>query len=95
VFPPLFPLTRTADLTLMTDTVRLAKHIADTTGCSRREAEQLIEGGWVQVDGTVVEEAGFRLGAGQQIEIDPKAKPVSVDPVTILWHKPAIRPCIN
>jgi 23S rRNA pseudouridine2604 synthase len=73
----------------MTDTVRLAKHIADTTGCSRREAEQLIEGGWVRVDGKVVEEAGFRMTPGQQTEIDPNAKPVPVDPVTILWNKPA------
>ena len=73
----------------MTDSVRLAKHIADTKGCSRREAEQLIEGGWVRVDGNVVEEAGFRLAAGQQTEIDPDAKPVPVDPVTIHWDKPA------
>ncbi|WP_420225296.1 RNA pseudouridine synthase [Pigmentiphaga litoralis] len=73
----------------MTDSVRLAKHVAEMAGCSRREAEQLIEGGWVRVDGNVVEEAGFRLAAGQQTDIDPAARPVPVEPVTILWHKPA------
>ena len=35
----------------MTEPVRLAKHVAALVPCSRREAEQYIEGGWVRVDG--------------------------------------------
>ena len=41
--------------------VRLAKRVAELVPCSRREAEQYIEGGWVRVDGSVVEEPQFRV----------------------------------
>jgi 23S rRNA pseudouridine2604 synthase len=71
----------------MTEPVRLAKRIAELRGCSRREAEQLITGGWVRVDGIVVEEPQFRVG-GQTIEIDPLAAPGQAEPVTLLLHKP-------
>ena len=33
---------------------RLSKRVMQLKGCSRREAEQYIEGGWVLVDGQVV-----------------------------------------
>ena len=39
----------------MSDAVRLSKRVAALVPCSRREAEQYIEGGWVQVDGALVE----------------------------------------
>ena len=45
----------------MTEPVRLAKRLAEMLSCSRREAEQYIEGGWVSVDGVVVEEPEFRV----------------------------------
>lgn len=67
---------------------RLAKHVARLKACSRREAEQYIEAGWVRVDGQVVEEPQFKV-LGQKIEIDANAKLGQVDPVTILLHKPA------
>lgn len=67
---------------------RLAKRVARMKTCSRREAEQYIEAGWVRVDGQVVEEPQFKVLA-QQIEIDANAKLGQVDPVTILLHKPA------
>ena len=35
----------------MSEPVRLAKRVVALTRCSRREAEQYIEGGWVTVDG--------------------------------------------
>ena len=70
-------------------TVRLAKRLADTLPCSRREAEMYIEGGWVSVDGQVVEEAGARIGPGQQIELSAQARMEEVPLVTILLHKPA------
>ncbi len=40
----------------MNEPVRLAKRVAALVPCSRSEAEQYIEGGWVRVDGQVVEE---------------------------------------
>jgi 23S rRNA pseudouridine2604 synthase len=71
----------------MTDPVRLAKRVAELRGCSRREAEQYIAGGWVKVDGIVVEEPQFRV-AGQRIDIDPQADLAQAEPVTLLLHKP-------
>jgi 23S rRNA pseudouridine2604 synthase len=38
----------------MTEPVRLAKRLAEMLACSRREAEQYIEGGWVTVDGVTL-----------------------------------------
>ncbi|MDP1567277.1 MAG: rRNA pseudouridine synthase [Polaromonas sp.] len=72
----------------MTEPVRLAKALAQMLNCSRREAEQYIEGGWVRVDGVVVEEPQFRVG-GQKIEIDRDASLLALTPVTLLLHKPA------
>ncbi|MBW8457048.1 MAG: rRNA pseudouridine synthase [Thiobacillus sp.] len=71
----------------MTEPVRLAKRVAELRGCSRREAEQFIAGGWVRVDGVVVEEPQFRV-TDQHIEIDPRADPSQAEPVTLLLHKP-------
>ncbi len=73
----------------MADTIRLAKRVADTTPCSRREAEQYIEGGWVTVDGMVVEEPGHRVSLQQTIVLSSDATLTAIDPVTILFHKPA------
>ena len=71
----------------MTEPVRLAKRVAELRGCSRREAEQFIAGGWVRVDGIVIEEPQFRV-TDQRIEIDPRADPSQAEPVTLLLHKP-------
>ena len=71
----------------MIDPIRLAKRVAELRACSRREAELLITGGWVKVDGIVVEEPQFRV-ADQRIEIDPQADPSQAEPVTLLLHKP-------
>jgi 23S rRNA pseudouridine2604 synthase len=72
----------------MTEPVRLAKALAQMLNCSRREAEQYIEGGWVRVDGVVVEEPQFRV-AGEKIEVDRDASLLALTPVTLLLHKPA------
>ena len=47
---------------------RLAKRVAALVPCSRREAEQYIAGGWVRVDGQVVEEPQFRV-LGQPVTL--------------------------
>jgi len=71
----------------MTDPIRLAKRVAELRACSRREAELFITGGWVRVDGVVVEEPQFRV-ADQRVEIDPQADLSQTEPVTLLLHKP-------
>jgi 23S rRNA pseudouridine2604 synthase len=73
----------------MTDPVRLAKRVAEVFSCSRREAEQYIEGGWVSVDGVVDEEPAHRVSDTQVITLSPDATLGDVKPVTILLHKPA------
>ena len=67
---------------------RLAKRLAEMLGCSRREAEQYIEGGWVTVDGVVVQEPQFRV-LHQTIEVSSDASLLAVTAVTMLLHKPA------
>jgi 23S rRNA pseudouridine2604 synthase len=75
----------------MNEPVRLAKRVATLVPCSRREAELYIEGGWVRVDGVVVEEPQFRV-AEQKVEIDPRASTDPLEPVTFVLHKPAGMP---
>jgi 23S rRNA pseudouridine2604 synthase len=72
----------------MTDAVRLAKRLAEMLPCSRREAEQYIEGGWVTVDGVVVEEPQFRV-LNQTVALAKDASLLALAPVTLLLHKPA------
>jgi 23S rRNA pseudouridine2604 synthase len=74
----------------MTDTtIRLAKRVAEMIPCSRAEAEQYIAGGWISVDGAVVEEAGARVADAQDVVLHADATLVELVPVTILLHKPA------
>jgi 23S rRNA pseudouridine2604 synthase len=68
--------------------VRLAKRLAAMLPCSRSQAEQYIEGGWVRVNGQVVEEPHFRV-LHEKIELDPEANLMELTPVTLLLHKPA------
>ncbi len=72
----------------MTEPVRLAKRLAEMVPCSRREAELYIEGGWVSVDGQVVQEPQFRV-LHQDIKLHPDATLTPAEPVTILYHQPA------
>ncbi|HEY3046537.1 MAG TPA: rRNA pseudouridine synthase [Polaromonas sp.] len=71
----------------MTEPQRLAKRLAEMLACSRREAEQYIEGGWVTVDGVVVEEPQFRV-LDQTIALAKDASLLALTPVTLLLHKP-------
>ena len=70
-------------------TIRLAKRVAEMVPCSRAEADKYIAGGWVLVDGVVVEEAGARVLDTQDVELHEDASLEEIQPVTILLHKPA------
>ena len=67
---------------------RLAKRVAALVPCSRREAEQYITGGWVRVDGRVVEEPQSRVQQ-QVVTLDRDASLMDATPPTLLLHKPA------
>ncbi|WP_426699992.1 rRNA pseudouridine synthase [Rhodanobacter sp. Col0626] len=71
----------------MTEPVRLAKRVVALAQCSRREAEQYIEGGWVLVDGQVVEEPQFMVDT-QTVELDSAARLIPTEPATLVLHKP-------
>ena len=66
---------------------RLSKRVAQMLGCSRREAEQTIEGGWVRVDGQVVEIPQQRVQT-QTVTVDPDASWMALGEVTLILHKP-------
>lgn len=72
----------------MSEPVRLSKRLAELLPCSRREAELYIEGGWVTVDGQVVEEPQFKVQE-QAIVLLPGARAESQPPITLILHKPA------
>ena len=72
----------------MTESIRLAKRLAQMLPCSRSEAEQYIQGGWVTVDGVVVEEPQFKV-LHQTIELSKDASLLAPTSVTLLLHKPA------
>jgi 23S rRNA pseudouridine2604 synthase len=72
----------------MTDPVRLSRRLIELTGCSRREAELYIEGGWVTVDGVVIDEPQFKVQE-QTVVLLPDADLTRAEPVTLLLHQPA------
>jgi len=72
----------------MSDPIRLSKRLVELLHCSRREAELYIEGGWVSVDGQLVDEPQFKVGA-ERVVLLPGAVAAPVEPVTLLLHKPA------
>ncbi|WP_252273896.1 rRNA pseudouridine synthase [Pseudomonas subflava] len=72
----------------MPEAERLSKRLIQQIACSRREAELYIEGGWVTVDGRVVEEPQHPV-TSEQIALLPGAKAETQPPITLLLHKPA------
>ncbi|HEX4985197.1 MAG TPA: pseudouridine synthase [Burkholderiales bacterium] len=66
--------------------VRVSKLMSERGLCSRREADEYIERGWVYVDGLRVDELGTRVDPSQTITLDRRAG--SLSKVTILLHKP-------
>lgn len=56
--------------------------------CSRREADEWIENGWVRVDGEVMSTLGTRVAPDARIEIDPRAHAHQRESVTMLLNKP-------
>ncbi|WP_298621915.1 pseudouridine synthase [uncultured Zoogloea sp.] len=68
--------------------IRLSKRMTELGLCSRREADEYIEKGWVRVDGRVVSELGSRVHPGQVVELDRRGQTAQDSRVTILLNKP-------
>jgi 23S rRNA pseudouridine2604 synthase len=70
-----------------TEGERLSKRIMQLRDCSRREAEQYIEAGFVRVDGVVVQEPQCRVTT-QQVTVDANASLLNLMSVTLILNKP-------
>ena len=68
--------------------IRLSKVMADRGLCSRREADELIRQGLVEVDGKVVSILGTRIDPSVQITLAPQALRARQRLVTVLLNKP-------
>ncbi|WP_431311467.1 pseudouridine synthase [Paraburkholderia aromaticivorans] len=68
-------------------TLRLSKLMSELGMCSRREADEWIEKGWVLVDGERIDTLGTKVRPDQRIEIDPAAEAAQSSLVTVLIHK--------
>jgi 23S rRNA pseudouridine2604 synthase len=68
--------------------VRLSKRMSELGMCSRREADEYIERGWVRVDGVQITELGTKIHPNQIITLDLAAQARQRERVTILLNKP-------
>ena len=66
---------------------RLNKRLAELGLCSRREADDWIANGWVQVNGQVAG-MGVKVRPDDRIDVDPAARGQQANQVTILLNKP-------
>ncbi|MFL9925111.1 pseudouridine synthase [Herbaspirillum lusitanum] len=72
----------------MTEPVRLSKRMSELGLCSRREADEWIEKGWVRVDGVVVAVLGSKVLPHQRVTVERQAAAEQSKRVTILINKP-------
>ena len=70
-----------------TELIRLSKHMAQLNLCSRREADEYIEKGWVLVNGKPAV-LGQKVSATDKIELLPQARKNSQNKITVILHKP-------
>ena len=73
----------------MSDSVRLSKHLIELIGCSRREAQLYIEGGWVEVNGKIIDEPQFPI-SDHKVELRANAVAAPLPPITLLLNQPVL-----
>lgn len=71
----------------MSEAIRLDKHLVALIQCSRGEAQKYIEGGWVLVDGEVIDQPQFKI-LEQKVELHTDANLTAVLPRTMLLNLP-------
>ncbi|MEG0928902.1 MULTISPECIES: pseudouridine synthase [Chryseobacterium] len=69
------------------DSIRLNKYIANSGICSRREADELITQGLVEVNGKVVDEMGYQVQKTDRVVFDGQSI-TPEKPVYVLLNKP-------
>ena len=85
--PGLATANRPAPYRANTEGERLSKRVMALRQCSRSEAENLIEAGWVRVDDVVIENPATRV-SNATVTVDPKAQLEDLSDVTIILNKP-------
>ena len=73
---------------LAKESPRLSKLVGELAQCSRREADEWIENGWVSVDGVVINRLGARVSPKAKITIKEVARARSTESVSIVFNKP-------
>ena len=68
--------------------IRLSKLMSQKGLCSRREADDYIERGWVFVDGERIDQLGVKVFPTQEIKLARMAQAQQCDRITVLLHKP-------
>lgn len=68
---------------------RIAKRIARSGLCSRRDAEKWIEAGRVSVNGKVLDTPAFKVSDADEIVVDGKPLGGAAETRLFLYHKPA------
>lgn len=74
-------------MNVMGEPLRLDKRLVELIHCSRGEAQKYIEGGWVLVDGEVIDLPQFKV-LEQKVELHPDATLEPIAPVTFLLNMP-------
>jgi 23S rRNA pseudouridine2604 synthase len=64
------------------------RRVAQLCACSYADAEQTIVDGGVRIGGAIVTDPARDIGDAR-IDIAPAARPDALEPVTVLFHKPA------
>ena len=85
--PPAQVRSSNADAKVSGGTIRLNKRMAELGMCSRREADNWIDQGWIRVNGQPAT-MGLQVLPTDQIEVDKKAHGYQATQVTILFNKP-------
>ncbi|NQZ18702.1 MAG: rRNA pseudouridine synthase, partial [Bdellovibrionales bacterium] len=70
------------------DTVRINKYFADKGLCSRREAETLIEKGWILINGEVITSLGYKVLPTDKVTVKEEAQNFLGKKKTIIINKP-------
>jgi 23S rRNA pseudouridine2604 synthase len=68
--------------------VRVNKWLGQSGVCSRREADALIAGGQVSIDGVTITDAGHKISAGETLSLNDAAQTQLQAQLSLIYHKP-------
>lgn len=65
--------------------MRLSKRLIELTGCSRSQAERYIEGGFVSVNGLIIEQPQHPV-TSETVTLAPEANTTAAGPITLIMN---------